>query len=113
MLRRGSVVVVDLDPTVGHEQRGIRPAIVVSPASIGRLPLRIVVPVTGWRSQYAVVPWLVLVKLSAQNGLSKDSAADCFQVKSISLNRFQKCLGLVTADQIEEISAAIALCVDA
>ncbi len=28
--RRGCVVLVDLDPTVGHEQRGVRPCIVVS-----------------------------------------------------------------------------------
>jgi hypothetical protein len=28
-LRRGTVVLVELDPTVGHEQRGVRPCIVV------------------------------------------------------------------------------------
>ena len=27
---RGAVVVVELDPTVGHEQHGVRPCIVVS-----------------------------------------------------------------------------------
>ncbi|TVR85113.1 MAG: type II toxin-antitoxin system PemK/MazF family toxin, partial [Trueperaceae bacterium] len=29
MIERGSVVLVDLDPTVGHEQRGLRPCVVV------------------------------------------------------------------------------------
>ena len=29
-LNRGSVILLDLDPTVGHEQRGVRPCIVVS-----------------------------------------------------------------------------------
>ena len=29
-LDRGSVILLDLDPTVGHEQRGVRPCIVVS-----------------------------------------------------------------------------------
>ncbi len=29
-LDRGSVVLVGLDPTVGHEQRGLRPCIAVS-----------------------------------------------------------------------------------
>ena len=27
---RGAVVVVELDPALGHEQRGVRPCIVVS-----------------------------------------------------------------------------------
>jgi mRNA-degrading endonuclease toxin of MazEF toxin-antitoxin module len=29
-LGRGAVVVVELDPSVGHEQRGVRPCIIVS-----------------------------------------------------------------------------------
>ncbi|MBI4515504.1 MAG: type II toxin-antitoxin system PemK/MazF family toxin [Deltaproteobacteria bacterium] len=29
-LDRGSVILLDLDPTVGHEQRGVRPCVVVS-----------------------------------------------------------------------------------
>ncbi|MCP3964443.1 MAG: type II toxin-antitoxin system PemK/MazF family toxin [bacterium] len=43
----------------------------------------------------------------------KESAADCFQVKSVSLTRFVSRLGELRADEIEEISAAIALCVGA
>ena len=46
-LGRGAVVLVDLDPTVGHEQRGVRPAVLVSdPAVISnqRFPLVCVVP---------------------------------------------------------------------
>ena len=49
-LGRGAVVVVELDPTLGHEQHGVRPCIVVSdPDVIGdqRFPLVCVVPVTG------------------------------------------------------------------
>ena len=90
-----------------------RPAIVVSPSSIGRLPLRIVVPVTSWQSKYATVPWLVNVKATSRSGLDQESAADCFQVKSVSLARFVARLGCVNADELEEVSAAVALCVGA
>ena len=84
---------------------------VVNPNSVGRLPLRIVVPVTGWKHQYAAVPWLVEIKPARTNGLRKASAADCFQVKSISVARFASKLGVLRANEIEEIGAAIALCV--
>jgi hypothetical protein len=35
-LGHGSVVVVELDPTVGHEQRGVRPCVVVSDPDVIR-----------------------------------------------------------------------------
>lgn len=90
-----------------------RPAVVVNPPSIGRLPLRIVVPITGWESKYSPIPWLVHLKPGRRNGLKKESAADCFQVKSVSVTRFVSKIGELHANDIEEISAAIALCVDA
>jgi mRNA interferase MazF len=72
-----------------------------------------VVPVTAWNASYTTIPWLVLLEPTAHNGLTKKPAADCFQVKSVSLSRFVTKLGDLRADTVEEISAAIALCVGA
>ena len=48
---RGDIWLVDFDPSVDAEIRKIRPALVVSLDAIGRLPLRIIVPITtGSRS---------------------------------------------------------------
>ena len=110
---RGEVWRIQFDPATGAQIAKTRPAIVVNPPSVGRLPLRIVVPVTGWDPRYATVPWLVYLRPSKQNGLDKDSAADCLQVKSVSITRFVSQLGVVRADELKEISAAIALCVGA
>ncbi len=49
-VERGTVVLVELDPTVGHEQQGLRPCIAVSDPSVNagqRFPLIAVVPVTS------------------------------------------------------------------
>lgn len=73
--------------------------------------LQIVVPVTGWQPQFNRYFWIVQLAPDRDNGLSKASAADAFQVKSLSVNRFQRRLGHITDDQLDEISAAIALCV--
>jgi mRNA interferase MazF len=88
-----------------------RPAVVVNVPAVGRLPLRIVVPVTGWHASHATVSWLVRLEASTRSGLGKESTADCFQVKSVSVARFATKLGTVRADELEEICAAIALCV--
>lgn len=45
---RGEIWLVSLDPTAGHEQRGTRPVLIVSPVSFNaftRLP--VVVPITS------------------------------------------------------------------
>lgn len=110
---RAEVWTIRFDPIQGAEIDKLRPAVVVNPVSVGRLPLRIVVPVTGWSSSYSAIPWLVPLQASTKNGLRKKSAADCFQVRSVSLRRFITKIGHVRADEIQEISAAVALCVGA
>lgn len=111
--QRGEIWSVQFDPSIGAEIRKSRPAVVVNLDSIGRLPLRIVVPLTDWQSSFARLPWFVSIPSSPGSGLVKDSGADAFQVKSLSENRFVRQLGKVTETQLEEITSAIALCVGA
>jgi mRNA interferase MazF len=111
--KRGEIWLIDFDPAVGAEIQKVRPAVVINQDSIGRLPLRMVVPVTDWKPQYAGYPWFVELPSSPKNGLSKDSGADAFQTKSVSLSRFARRLGVVTSAELDEIAEAIALCVGA
>ena len=111
--QRGEVWYVNFDPSAGAELRKLRPAVVVSVPEVGRLPLRIVVPITDWKPAYATYPWFVEVPASAHNKLHKNSGADAFQVKSVSEDRFVSYLGDLTAAQVDEIADTIALCVGA
>src|SRR5262245_22533474 len=109
--QRGEVWSVSFDPSVGGELKKVRPAVVVSVPEVGRLPLRIVVPLTGWDIRYESFIWFVHVLPTPENGLTKESGADAFQVKSLALQRFQSRLGSLTAEQMSDIAAANALCV--
>ena len=109
--KRGEIWLIDFDPAVGAEIRKSLPAVVISAQGIGRLPLRIVVPITDWNPAFASYPWFVRIIAGANNGLVKDSGADAFQVKSVSEDRFVKRLGDISSDQLDEIAEAIALCV--
>jgi mRNA interferase MazF len=111
--KRGEVWLVDFDPSVGAEIRKIRPAVVTSMDTVGRLPLRLVVPITDWKPLYASFPWFVELPATIDNGLAKDSGADCFQTKSLSENRFVQRLGEISTNQLDDIASAIALCVGA
>lgn len=111
--RRGEIWRVDFDPAAGAEIRKIRPALVIGIDAIGRLPLRMIVPITDWKPQYANYPWFVELPASPSNGLAKDSGADAFQTKSVSLSRFANQMGKVTIAQLDAVASAIALCVGA
>ena len=107
--QRGDVWLVNFVPQIGAEISKQRPAVVMNLDAIGRLPLRVIVPITDWKPHYANYVWFVPIPPTAANGLSKDSGADVFQVKSVSLNRFISKLGVLTESQIDEIASAIAL----
>ncbi len=108
---RGEVWQVSFDPAVGSEIQKNRPAVVVSPNSVSRLPLRIVVPLTDWDERWRAYLWMVEIPKSGRNGLSKNSSADAFQVKSLSTGRFLQKRGDLRAEQVDDIAAAVAICV--
>ena len=50
--KRGEIWRVNFDPTIGTEIRKTRPAIVLSSDAVGRLPIKLVAPVTDWKDRY-------------------------------------------------------------
>jgi mRNA interferase MazF len=77
-------------------------------SAVGVLPLKIIVPVTEWKDRYATAPWMVRLDPDADNGLSKPSTADAFQVRSVSEQRFVQRLGKVSDAQLRQIAKALA-----
>jgi mRNA interferase MazF len=111
--KRGEVWRVRFDPAECDEIKKVRTAVVVSENEVGRLRLKIVVPITGWNPIFANHSWFVRLMPAPGNGLTKESGADAFQVKSVSENRFLNRLGELTEDEVDTIANAIALCVGA
>lgn len=92
-MKNGQVWLVDFEPQVGQEIKKIRPAIIVNTDALGVLALKVVVPLTdGFKQQQT---WMAIIYPSENNGLTKTSFADCFQVKSLSVKRFVKKIGIL------------------
>ncbi|MEK7400711.1 MAG: type II toxin-antitoxin system PemK/MazF family toxin [Candidatus Poribacteria bacterium] len=106
---RGELWLINLDPTIGAEIKKIRPAIIVNDDSIGILPLRVIVPITDWKDHYEVALWMVRLDPNMNNGLGKISAADTFQVRSISQERFIRKIGKLSDEEMSEITKALAV----
>lgn len=106
-MKRGEIWQVNLDPTIGAEIQKSRPAVIVNDDSIGILPLKVIVPVTDWKPQYGAASWMVKLEPDAVNNLSKPSAADCFQVRSVSKLRLLRKIGDVSSTKMTEIETAL------
>ena len=106
-MKRGEIWLVNLDPTIGSEIKKTRPAVIISSDLIGILPLKVIVPFTDWKDRYASAPWMVRIDPDENNGLSKSSASDGLQVRSVSQQRLAKRLGVLTPLQVAQIAQAV------
>jgi mRNA interferase MazF len=105
---RGTVVLAELDPTVGHEQRGVRPCIAVSDPAVNtdqRFPLIAVVPVTGTAGVGALYPALS----PGTSGLTKPSFALVDHIRSIDKRRIRRMFGQVSSDELANIDQGLEL----
>jgi mRNA-degrading endonuclease toxin of MazEF toxin-antitoxin module len=84
---RWAIVIVDLDldpdPTVGHEQAGLRTALVVSNEPFHRSGLATVCPISARTRRY---PAEVAIQ-AGEAGQTKDAAVLCHQLRTIDLRR--------------------------
>lgn len=110
--RRGDIWLVNLDPTIGAEIKKTRPAVIISSDATGKLPLKLIVPITDWKDYFAGNLWHVHIEPDSRNGLSKPSAADALQVRAVDHRRLVKRLGRLGAQEVEDVAAAIAMVVE-
>lgn len=107
-LDRGTVVLVELDPTIGHEQRGVRPCVAVSDPTVNadqRFPLIAVVPITGTPGEGALYPALG----SGTSGLMRTSYALVDHLRSIDKRRIRKIFGKVAPGELAGIDQGLEL----
>ncbi len=105
---RGSIVLVELDPTVGHEQRCVRPCIAVSDPAVNadqRFPLIAVVPVTSVPGQGALYPELA----PGVSGLERTSYALVDHVRSIDKRRVRRLFGRISAEELARLDLGLGL----
>lgn len=107
-LDRGSVVLIELAPSVGHEQRGVRPCVVVSDPEVNsdqRFRLVCVVPVTGTRGEGALYPELS----PGKSGLVRTSYGLIDHLRSIDKRRIRRVFGRLPANELRTIDEGIVL----
>jgi mRNA interferase MazF len=100
---RGDIILLSFDPTLGREQKGMRPAVVISPKLYnGAARLALVCPITRQRKGYPFE-----VEIVSDQGV--DGAVLVDQLRSIDWKeRKARRVGVLTADQLQELLAKVA-----
>ena len=100
-IRTGEIWLAELDPTIGHEQGGRRPVVVVSSNGLHALPINmvIVVPLTSHDRGLVTQP-----RISGDNsGLRQGSFARPEDMRAIDASRLQRRLGHVSDHDLNEV----------
>jgi len=108
-LKRGMLLDVNLDPTLGSETGKIRPCIIVTNDVYNqRVPVIQVVPITAWSAKKAKITTNVEINPARNNGLSKKSIADCLQTRPIDYRlRLVRIRGKLSHSKMNEIDQAL------
>ena len=107
-LDRGTVVLLELDPAIGHEQRGTRPCIAVSDPAVNadqRFPLIAVIPVTATPGEGALYPELA----PGKSGLTKTSYALIDHLRSVDKRRIRRVFGCVREEELAAVDQGLEL----
>ena len=105
-ITRGDIFFADLDPTVGSEQAGLRPVLVVqNDEANARIPTVTVVQIT---SNLRASRFLFTVSLpSIESGLPRESVALAFQIRTLDKSRLTHKAGHLSDNLMAQIDRAL------
>jgi len=109
---RGEVWQMSVTGKPASEGGERRTVVIISGDALGALPLKVVVPLTPWKEEYASAPWMVRLPPVLHSGLESPMAADGLQVRSVSSARLVKRLGEIPQSYINQICSAVVLVID-
>ena len=106
-MERGDIYLVSLDPTLGHEQQGMRPVLVVSPTAFNRLTRTpVVLPITSG-GNFARTAGFAVSLLGA--GTQTTGVVHCDQPRALDIgSRHGRKLESVPQSIIDEVLAKVA-----
>lgn len=106
LITRGEVYYIDLSQTVGSEQSGLRPCLVISnDVNNKHSPCVTVIPFTSSTTK-ANIPTHISVSAN-ECGLRQSSIALCEQIRTIDKRRIKNRVGVLTAEKMMLIDIAI------
>lgn len=102
MYKKFMIIVVNLDPRVGHEVKKRRPCVIISPDEMNNSVKTVTVaPLTSTERK---IPTRIMIKASNESGLDNDSYVMLDQITTIDQSRVEKIIGSVSDSEEQDIT---------
>jgi len=99
----GDIYLVEIPASGGHEQQGVRPAIIVQTSeNIEKVPTILVVPFTT-QFKAANFPFTFVIEPDSTNNLASKSVALVFQLRAIDKKRLKNKLGNLSSKDVQAL----------
>jgi mRNA interferase MazF len=99
----GDIYLVEIPASGGHEQQGVRPAIIVQTSeNIEKVPTILVVPFTT-QFKAANFPFTFVIEPDSTNNLASKSVALVFQLRAIDKKRLKNKLGNLSSKDVQTL----------
>jgi mRNA interferase MazF len=90
----GDIYLVEIPMSNGHEQAGLRPAVIVQEIGIEKVPTVLIVPLTS-KLKAKDFPFTFVVEPDQSNNLNVVSVSLVFQVRAIDKKRLKNKIGKI------------------
>ena len=102
-MKKGEIWRLDMGVTDGHEQAGIRPAVIIADV-VGTVVT--IIPCTS-NLDALRFPFTVRINPDSKNGLNMDSIAITFQLRAIDKKRLKNKIGILESKELKEIDSIL------
>ncbi len=99
-MREGDIYLIEIPSSGGHEQSGLRPAIIIQSSGLEKLPTVLIVPLTS-KIKAADFPFTFIIEPDQSNNLNVSSVVLVFQLRAIDKRRIKNKLGELKKEQLE------------
>jgi mRNA interferase MazF len=98
-MQEGDVYFVEIPMSGGHEQAGLRHAIIVQASGLEKLPTVLIIPLTS-KLKGADFPFTFLIEPDQINNLDVTSVALVFQLRAIDKRRLKNKIGQIGREKV-------------
>jgi mRNA interferase MazF len=96
----GDIYLVEIPLSSGHEQAGLRPAVIVQEIGVEKVPTVLIVPLTS-KLKAKDFPFTLVIEPDQSNNLDVVSVCLVFQIRAIDKKRLQKKIGRIGQVEID------------
>ena len=107
VIRRGDIFYADLGTTVGSEQSGVRPVLIIQNNIGNRYSPTVIVAAITCRQSKAMMP--THVKVGKKQGLSLDSYILLEQIRTMDKTRLRNYVGRLDGEEMLQVDDALAI----